>query len=77
MLENKSEKIHVQLMDEVIPVWRPVDAKRIQENIYKITICEIPEFEEWEFQPGDVVKVIEIADEEENYKRAIELADEI
>jgi hypothetical protein len=38
-------------------VWRPVDATSIRDNIYQInpeTI--IPQTENWQFLPGDVVR---------------------
>jgi hypothetical protein len=47
----------VSLKDEGTDVWRPVDAKRIEADIFLIpdeTI--VPEDETWQFQPGTVVR---------------------
>jgi hypothetical protein len=49
-------EIFVSLLDERVDVWRPVRAKHLRENIYKI--IEQPydrEDERWQFEPGDEV----------------------
>lgn len=50
--------IHVRLLDEPVPVWRPVQAQMLEPGIYRILESQIvPEYEEWEFQPGSKVRV--------------------
>jgi len=47
--------VYVSLLDEGTDVWRPVEAIRIGENMWRL--CgPIPEDETWQFQPNDVVK---------------------
>jgi hypothetical protein len=53
---NEIVSIHVLLTDEPVPVWRPVKARQLKENIYQILPDQlVDEDEEWEFQPGDIV----------------------
>ena len=52
-----SDGIYVRLVNEVIDVWRPVEAVRIDVDVYLI----VPQvydraIESWEFGPGDVVR---------------------
>ena len=50
-------KIYVHLEDEGTEVWRPVDAKRIEADLYLITEeTLVPDEESWQFQPGTVVR---------------------
>ncbi len=49
--------VFVRLLDEGTDVWRPVTARRLGENTYRITEEAVPEDEAWSFQPGDVVVV--------------------
>jgi len=48
-------RIHIRLLDEVVHVWRPVDAEHVEGDQYRV-LGQIPEDEVWEFQPGDVVR---------------------
>ena len=49
--------IYVYILDEGTTVWRPVDATRVQENIYQINRENaIPVTETWQFMPGDIVR---------------------
>lgn len=48
-------QIHIRLLDEAVPVWRPVDAEHVGGDQYRV-LGQIPEDEVWEFQPGDVVR---------------------
>jgi hypothetical protein len=67
------ETIHVRLLDEAIPVWRPVKAKRLRGNTFLIVEQEVPDFEEWEFLPSMVVQT-EIAESDGTlYQRAIKV----
>lgn len=54
-----SETIYVHLLDEEIDVWRPVPARRVQDNVYVVEGEDIydPATEEWEFRPGSRVIV--------------------
>jgi hypothetical protein len=53
----KKKTIHVYLHDEGVDVWRPVESEEIGNNIFRIPIgVTIPEGENWEFQPGDLVR---------------------
>lgn len=50
--------IYVKLVNEVVDVWRPVQAIQINENRYKLVEEQsVPEDEDWEFAPGEVVEV--------------------
>lgn len=51
-----SIKIYVALLDEGVEVWRPIDAERVHDHVYRI--AEQPydrDSERWEFEPGDEV----------------------
>lgn len=51
-----STKIYVALLDEFVDVWRPVQAERIRDGIYRIIDQAYErELEVWQFEPGDVV----------------------
>ena len=63
--------IHVRLLDEPVPVWRPVLAKEIRKNEYQIVEQKIPDYEEWEFKPGQIVLVENASSDGESYLRAI------
>jgi hypothetical protein len=53
----KTEQIYIFLQDENVDVWRPVDAMPRGELIFKIPEnTQIPETEQWEFQPGQTVR---------------------
>ena len=47
--------MYVQLLDEGVDVWRPVDAEHLGGDRYRL-IGAIPENEVWPFAVGDVVK---------------------
>lgn len=58
-------QIYVRLIDEVVDVWRPVEAEPLHGESY--TISEQPydrATEAWEFEPGDIVvaELIESSD---------------
>jgi hypothetical protein len=46
--------IYVHVPDERVEVWRPVEAEPVGEAFRIRSAC--PDGEEWEFQPGDVVR---------------------
>ena len=48
--------IYMPLLDEGTTVWRPVEAERLPDGSYLI-IGEVPDEEQWEFQPGERVAV--------------------
>ena len=47
--------VHVALLGEGTPVWRPVQARHVRGTVYEI-LGSIPDGEEWEFQPGELVE---------------------
>ncbi len=51
-----SETIYVELHHEGTPVWRPVEAQRLDDAWYRITSSKTDLAEEWAFQTGDVVR---------------------
>jgi hypothetical protein len=58
-------KIFVKLIDERVDVWRPVQAKRLSDGVYRIAQQPYDrELEEWEFGPGEqvVCELIESSD---------------
>jgi hypothetical protein len=55
---NEQRQIYVKLTDEVVDVWRPVEAECLHGDFYKIADQPYDrETEAWEFEPGDVVLV--------------------
>lgn len=52
-------KIYVELLDEGTPVWRPVDAEPQEDGTFFICEQAIPEYEQWNFLPGERVLVEE------------------
>lgn len=54
------EIIFVKLTEEMVQVWRPVKATKISPKVYKILDDQsVPDWETWEFRPGDIVIVEE------------------
>ncbi len=50
------QQIHVKLTDEVVDVWRPVEAEHLHGDIYRISEQPYDRLAEpWEFEPGDIV----------------------
>ena len=47
-------EVFVALLGEGTKVWRPVITRQIANDLYQI-LGPVPENEEWEFQPGQVV----------------------
>lgn len=47
--------LHVRLLNELVEVWRPVDALEIRAGHFYIVPQQVPEGEEWEFLPGTTV----------------------
>ncbi len=68
--------IYVKLLDEGVNVYRPVPAKKINKNIYKLEGMDIynPIDEKWEFPPESYVEVAERHLDNENILMAINLA---
>jgi hypothetical protein len=52
------QTIYVQLVDEGTSVYRPTEAERGGENIFKLmpTPDYDPEIEKWEYPPGSIVE---------------------
>jgi hypothetical protein len=51
---EETHTIYVYLEDEGVDVWRPVQAVRTGESTFQI-LGPIPEYEVWQFQPGENV----------------------
>ncbi len=51
-----TSNIYVKLLDEGIDVWRPVEAEKISEDVYRLVETH-DETEVWEFETGSVVRV--------------------
>jgi hypothetical protein len=47
--------VYVSLLHEGVDVWRPVEAIRLSENVYRLR-GPVSEDENWQFQPDDVVR---------------------
>jgi hypothetical protein len=47
--------VYVPLLDEGVDVWRPVEANRVGDGLYRLT-GRRPDDEEWGFEVGDVVR---------------------
>ena len=47
--------IYIQLLNEGVDVWRPVDATHLADDRYRIE-GDVPDGEDWQFQPGTVVR---------------------
>lgn len=59
MANSMDETIYVELFDEGTPVWRPVSASKIDNNIYVLGGQDTynPDDEHWQFLPGSRVLV--------------------
>lgn len=54
------KEIHIPLLDEGTDVWRPVQAKQLEYNLFLIPEdTVIPDGEKWQFKPGSVVYCVE------------------
>lgn len=52
-----STTIYVYLIDEGVDVWRPVQAVQLSEGLFRIDPdSEVPDTEQWQFQPGQTVR---------------------
>jgi hypothetical protein len=52
----QTETIYVYLPDEAVDVWRPVQAEKLEDDVYRV-LGPIPEEAVWEFPPGSIVRV--------------------
>jgi hypothetical protein len=69
-------RIYVQLVSEPVQVWRPVSAKLVKGDVYRIVDQQYDrDIERWEFEPGAQVtcKVVSIG--ESRVLAAVETAD--
>lgn len=65
---NGVVEIFVSLPDEQVDVWRPIWARRLHDDVYRIVKQPYDrQTEKWEFEPGDTV-VCEFVD---SYDRRI------
>jgi hypothetical protein len=46
--------VYVYLLDEGVDVWRPVIAEKVGPGLFRLN-GPVPEYESWQFQPGQVV----------------------
>ena len=67
----KEEIIYVRLIDEGIEVSRPVSAQEISAGHFRIE-GSIPDGENWEFVPGDIVTCIKLEREDGSFLLAEE-----
>jgi hypothetical protein len=57
MANPDSETIYVALLDEGTDVWRPVQAERLPDGLYRIvSVNENPDDERWEFATVSIVR---------------------
>ena len=49
------QQIYVALVNEGVTVWRPVLAEQVEEDCWRLLGAQ-PTDEEWQFQPGEVVR---------------------
>jgi len=54
-VQEERVTILVELLNEGVKCWRPVSAKHLSEDTYRI-VDTVPEGETWVFQPGEVVR---------------------
>jgi hypothetical protein len=74
MDQNSEIKIiHIKLVDEAVNVWRPVFAREVQRGKYMVMDQDIPDFEIWEFLPGQTVSVEGIGSGDDMYLRAMSI----
>jgi hypothetical protein len=62
---SSSVVIFVRLLDEDVDVWRPVQAVRLHDDVYRIADQTYDrDIETWEFEPNEevVAEVIDSAD---------------
>jgi hypothetical protein len=52
----QTETIYIYLPDEAVDVWRPVQAEKLEADLYRV-LGPVPEGEVWQFQPGSIVRV--------------------
>jgi hypothetical protein len=50
------ETIYIELLDEGVNVWRPVEAERREDGLYRIVSGPPDETETWKFPQGTVVR---------------------
>jgi len=48
-------KIYVALLNEGTDCWRPVEAERLSDNVFRI-VSPTPPDERWQFSRGDIVR---------------------
>jgi len=62
---SEAVEVFVSLLDEGVDVWRPVRAKRLRGNVYRIVDGPYArEIETWQLEPGGAVvcELIESSD---------------
>lgn len=69
-------KIYVAMVDEGVDVWRPVEARHINGNIYQITEQnDASDLEKWRFNYGETVACKMITVSEGRILAAVEKVD--
>lgn len=70
---SNAEEIFVRVLDEPVPVWRPVQAVCVHGNAYEIVDQPYDrEVETWQFVPGDTVIVENIDTDDGEIPAAIQ-----
>ena len=52
---SQPQTVYVELLEETVPVWRPVAALPEGNGVYRLP-SEMPADERWEFPPGSLVR---------------------
>ena len=54
---NNNIEVYVYLLGEGTDVWRPVQAEKLSDKLFRIVSQNTdPEDEKWQFSTGDIVK---------------------
>jgi hypothetical protein len=76
-METDARIIFVRLLGEEVDVWRPVRARYVRRNTYRIVAQAYDaEVESWEFSPGDLVECELTIVQDGEILAAIRMADE-
>jgi hypothetical protein len=54
--KRREAVIYVELLNEAVPVWRPVAATREAPGVYRLPVAK-PDDEAWAYSPGSCVRV--------------------
>lgn len=58
MISRRTQTVYVALLNEGTRVCRPVQAKRLRDDVFELLseATHDPSVEEWQFPPGSVVR---------------------